>query len=277
MEFLFKTKTENKNNLKVYFVNQNKLFVKNTDKNIFGIYTKKKDQWEVLKEMKIPSWFDINAEIAGNAEFPEKYNGMCENYTPKIVRGIRDLYTWTYRESPNFLGLVGANKTIGWQSCRDSFAGVYNATGANRENILFCSSTRNEKIRTDAIAANRNVAKFIRKVEDTLGDAFDKDNTVFYESNFSNVVDVQVSEFWQSHFLRSSLFTALLRCGLGYVSEADNFEKALYCQSYTANTKPAVQKFMDGFVNITIPKSANTNFNGWAQTFANGNIKGLKK
>lgn len=275
MEFLFRTKKEGKNNIKIYFVNRNKLFVKNTEKKIFGIYTKEKEEWKPFRQTSIPDWFNINEELKENAEFPEQYKALCDSYRPKLVRGIREIYDWTYNEAPNWLGLVSGQKIISWKACRDQFAGSYfEGRETNKDVILFCSTPRNEKSRKDAIAINRNVAKFIRKFEETLGDAFDRDFSTFHETNFANVVDIQVSEFWQD-FIRNSLFTALLRCGMGYSAEKDNFKEALYCQSYTSSTKPAVEKFLSGFVKIK--HSSKGASNGWMITFANGNVKGLTK
>ena len=68
--------------------------------------------------------------------------------------------------------------------------------------------------------------------------------------------------------MRRSLLTLLLRCGIHYIAEEDNFEEALYSNNHAAQTKNAIMRFLFGFTEFKGQLSKTYGFgvtspNGW--------------
>ena len=97
----------------------------------------------------------------------------------------------------------------------------------------------------------KNVAEFMWKVENVLEI---KKHTNFAMSNFSNVIWIEPNDFWRSCIMKRSLFTALLRAGIKYDPEKDNFEEALFQAKHLEDTPRALMRFMFGFTEYHGPE-----------------------
>lgn len=111
------------------------------------------------------------------------------------------------------------------------------------------------------------VATFIRKTEAIL-----KESTPsrFSQTNRDTILWVEPSNFWKSCPVRRSLLTILLRAGILYDLNADNFEDALFRQEYVIPTKKAVMRFLYGFTKYVGPEivpSGTIIVRGWKTIF----------
>ena len=86
--------------------------------------------------------------------------------------------------------------------------------------------------------------------------------TKFSKTNLPTVLMVSPSLFLRSCPLRTSLFLILMRCGLQYDIEKDNYENTLFLDNYIKMTELAVKRFMFGFNVCKIDSNK-----GWVDTF----------
>lgn len=129
---------------------------------------------------------------------------------------------------------IDSTKLFHWDHCREQFAAKFvDALG-------FYFSHPEHK--------GRDVANFLSKFEQIVGI---HPVSSFAETNKNVVLWVNVSPFWISCWLKRSLLTILLRCGINYNSDQDNFDDALFGNYkeniYVRETKSAVLRFMFGF------------------------------
>lgn len=114
---------------------------------------------------------------------------------------------------------------------------------------------------------SRNVAHFILKTESILQEIiFSK----FAETNRDSILWFEPSRFWKMCPMRRSLLTILVRCGMLYDSEKDNYEEALFAQEYVVPTKKAVMRFLFGFTDYAGPSlwtDASIQVRGWKTIF----------
>lgn len=71
--------------------------------------------------------------------------------------------------------------------------------------------------------------------------------------------------------MRRSLLTILLRAGMLYDTDKDNYEKALFGEPYIIPTKQAVMRFMYGFTKYAGPPmetGVNLEIKGWKRVFS---------
>jgi len=106
-----------------------------------------------------------------------------------------------------------------------------------------------------------NVAQFMRRVERRLN--LDKYSQL-YQTNRRTITMVRPNAWWMDTSMRKSLFTLLIRAGVHYEPEIDNFESAIFSIDYTANTKYAVQRFLLGYTKYT------GKVRGWVAQFHEG-------
>jgi len=106
-----------------------------------------------------------------------------------------------------------------------------------------------------------NVAQFIRRIERRLN--FDEFSTL-YTTNRRTVTMVRPNPWWMDTSMQKSLYTLLIRAGVHYDPEIDNFVSALFSIDYTGNTKYAIQRFLLGYTKYT------GKVRGWVAQFWEG-------
>ena len=128
------------------------------------------------------------------------------------------------------------HEPLDWIGCRERIA------------ALFTESTPGIFFSHEPDQGNR-IAKFFLKTENIL-DLSNK--TVFQKTNYNYVLWCSPTPFWLSCGVRRSLLTILLRQGLRYNPNEDNYEEALFRQDaitkdYAKNTRNAILRFLFGF------------------------------
>lgn len=131
-----------------------------------------------------------------------------------------------------------------WLYCREYFQDESN--GIRR--MLFCHTAHRCK----------NIAAFICSVEDKLNV---EEKTIIGPTQRYNISWINVSSWWAKTSMKRSLFTILLRCGVGFRPKENNFEEALFSSVYTRHTEYAVRRFMQGYTTYTGRKK------GWYNQF----------
>lgn len=129
------------------------------------------------------------------------------------------------------------SKTIHWDHCREQFAAKFN----EKTEGFYFSHPENK---------GENVANFLIKFEDIIElEVF----STFSKTNKDTILWIDIAPFWLNCFMKRSLLTILLRCGINYDSD---FDEALFGTQfkesiYTIETKPAIMRFMFGFTKFT--------------------------
>lgn len=141
------------------------------------------------------------------------------------------------------LELTDLTKPFHWDHCREQFAAKFvDAPG-------FYFSHPEHK--------GRDVANFLSKFEYIVGI---QPVSSFAETNKDVVLWVNVSPFWIPCWTKRSLLTILLRCGMNYNSNNDNFDDALFGDYkeniYARETRSAILRFMFGFTKFVGQKPA---------------------
>ncbi len=167
----------------------------------------------------------------------------------------KTVVTMTVRpEAGCFASAIG--EEIQWLKCREQFAHYF-----TNKTVGFYFSHKPE--------FSNNIAQFIAKTEEIIGV---KENATYAKTNRNWILWIEPNEFWKSCLMRRSLFTILLRCGLLYSLEEDNYEYSLYSQNYIKETKEAVMRFLFGFTKYNPEKksvSLGTAPRGWVSAFKN--------
>lgn len=136
-------------------------------------------------------------------------------------------------------------KQPSWEKCREKFAALMKP---DTPGFLYSHQA----------SQGPQVAGFLSKSEDVL----DLDlRSVYALTDKDNVLWVEPARFWMDCWIRRSLLTILLRCGMYYDCCRDNYEEALFgtgdekdqAREYTNKTKPAVMRFMFGFTKFVAP------------------------
>lgn len=168
---------------------------------------------------------------------------------------------------PPDAGLFSPEKDeLAWQKCREQFAKTF-----SRDTSGFFFSHENEK--------REGIILFVLKCEDILSEVSEKfEKSKFSKTNLNFALWVEPSEFWKVCEMRRSFFTILLRCGLCYRPEDDNFEESLYSQSYTKKTKDATQRFFFGFTRYAGNKGECLSGigKGWVNSFEKSKIDDIR-
>jgi hypothetical protein len=166
-------------------------------------------------------------------------------------------------------------KKISWIKCREQFAAKFSP---GVDGIYFVHKK----------GKGESVAAFVLQAEKVLG-VHCKKRSIFSETNKDGVIWVSVSCFWKECELRRSLFTILLRAGMNYSIEKNNFSKTLFSNSYVKQTEVAIKRFFFGFVNFRrqmvttyypgshrLPPSQIVR-KGWVNTFKDAGVKDVKQ
>lgn len=147
-------------------------------------------------------------------------------------------------------------KELSWIRCREYFLKSFNE---NQKGLFFSYHDDEYK----------RVAKFLNKTEEILVFAglqsFEKSK--FFETNLNFAMWIEPSKFWMRCFMKRSLLTIFLRCGLNY---NENYEEALFSTEHSRKTKLAIKRFLYGFTNYSSRCKIIKN-KGWVSFFKNKN------
>lgn len=110
------------------------------------------------------------------------------------------------------------------------------------------------------------IAAFVLKTEEVLGK---KRFSKFSETNWDTILWIEPCPFWRCCRMRRSLFTILVRCGMYYDPQADNYENALYHDPYAMHTRKAVMRFLFGYTKYIGPslEGGTIETTGWKAIF----------
>ncbi len=121
------------------------------------------------------------------------------------------------------------------------------------------------------VSGNKSVrvASFIKRTEIILEQT---EFSGFALTNRATIVWVEPAMFWKSCRMRRSLFTILLRAGIFYNPESDNYEDALFSEQYVIPTQQAVMRFLFGFTKYVGPSmdggsDSTYEYKGWKYIF----------
>ena len=175
--------------------------------------------------------------------------------------------------SPKAGAFAVDGEKISWVKCREQFAAKFSH---NVDGIYFVHKK----------GQGESVAAFILQAEKVLGIHYKK-RSIFSKTNKDSVIWVSVSFFWKECELRRSLFTILLRAGINYSIEENDFSKTLFSNSYVKQTEMAIKRFFFGFVNFRrqmvdrshpgYQNSSQTFRKGWVNVFKGAGVKDVKQ
>lgn len=166
--------------------------------------------------------------------------------------------------SPSVDGEVGSfslESPFGLEKCRERFASLFTADVKGM--YMLCGDI--ERI--------HNVMCFLTKCELVL----ETTPSTFAYANRSHILFIAPASFWMDCVLKRSLLTIILRCGIKYQREEDNFEEALFEHEHVKNTKNAVIRFMYGhtrYVGVPIKESVHSTIHskGWVKNFRDSTV-----
>ncbi len=157
--------------------------------------------------------------LEGQAKFSDKRKMPSDNYPTK--------------------GCFTLETPFKWYTCREEFGKVFTDSTKG-----FYFANLNSK--------PEDVANFIYKTEQILKITNPKiEDSVFSITDRPFALWVSPSAFWNSCFMKRSLFTILLRSGLSYVTSEDNYEIALYSDKYASPTSLSIRRFLFGFTEFS--------------------------
>lgn len=135
-------------------------------------------------------------------------------------------------------------KSLHWDHCREQFLGKF------LESINgFYYSHKHQR--------GEDVAGFVLKFEEIINSESQNNFpfSTFSQTEKDNILWIQPSSFWKTCLMKKSLLTLLVRCGLNYCCDKDNFDDALFAEHnenrYARETKNAVMRFLFGFTKFT--------------------------
>lgn len=120
------------------------------------------------------------------------------------------------------------------------------------------------------------VARFVLKTEKILKLP---EHSRFGKTNRKTILWVEPSTFWKTCEMRQSLYTLILRAGLCYVPEQDNYESALLGEEFIKHTKDAIARFLFGFTKYRGPAlggSSTLRQTGWHHIFSYASKKTIR-
>lgn len=151
-------------------------------------------------------------------------------------------------------------KGVHWDHCREQFASKFNEITPG----FFFSHPPGKSL---------DVGEFVAKFESITGF---KQPSTFSETNKDNILWTEPSRTWLDCQMKRSLLTIILRCGMNYVVDEDNFDDALFGDHkesvYVKETRSATLRFMFGFTRFTgniaaITSSTSVVKHGWREEF----------
>ena len=122
-----------------------------------------------------------------------------------------------------------------------------------------------------------DVAAFILKTENIVKV---RSHSKFSKTNKPSVLWFEPAWFWRSCRCRRSLLTILLRAGMIYEQDTDNYETALFTYKYIVPTKKAVMRFLYGYTKYVGPElggSPTLESTGWKGIFDKSDAATVKK
>lgn len=144
----------------------------------------------------------------------------------------------------NYALETGDDKNVKWDHCREQFAAKFNELTPG----FFFSHPSGK---------GQDIAEFVTKFEAITFSRMRKphDYSSFSKTTKETILWVAPTPFWLNCLMKRSLLTIILRCGINYVADTDNFDDALfgdYKESvYAKETRSATLRFMFGFTNFT--------------------------
>jgi len=124
------------------------------------------------------------------------------------------------------------------------------------------------------------IAEFIHKIENLLKLQF---KSRFALTNRPTILWIQPSFFWRECPMKRSLLTSLLRSGISYNINEDNFESALLSNPvpspHLSNTRNALLRFLCGYTDYQGPDlmgSETLITQGWQFIFEGKNAKTIR-
>lgn len=153
-----------------------------------------------------------------------------------------------------------------WVGCRDHFLNVFRADSPGF--FMTIPSGEHEK-----------VPAFVLKTEEIIDiNSLGFTNSRFALTNRSYVIWIDPSLFWRGCEMRRSFFSALLRAGLEYHPEKNNYEEALYKRDYFRTTKSATIRFLFGHTEFASNRRGRTaSSRGWVSAFAREDEKSVRR
>jgi len=166
-------------------------------------------------------------------------------------------------EAPPQIGSFAVDEpTVNWYKCREQYANKFSTDCTG----MFFSHERGHE-------HSERVAYFMSVVEEIL-DLKERSKYAKCTKNFA--MWICPAPFWLDCEMKRSLYTILLRCGLEYDVDKNNFETALYSVNYLNETKLAVMRFLFGFTKYS-PDSTTGYVKGWWTEFKNKSEDQIKK
>jgi hypothetical protein len=130
---------------------------------------------------------------------------------------------------------------IVWTHCRDIFQDVSDYV-IHQKGMWFYHNQKQ----------GYNVCEFVDKVEERISSRRKiTKRTVFMRTPHDNILWIQPGPFWVNEYVRRSFFTLCLRSGQWYRRSKQDFDKAMYHYDIAKTTKPAVERFLEGFTYYT--------------------------
>jgi hypothetical protein len=189
-------------------------------------------------------WSDEVKQIVNAYETYEGYLGVPRTYTDD--------------HGKSFPG-----GTVSWYSCREDF---HNQSRGVR--LFYFSFSGASPSQVTAVAHRpKAICAFIDKFEDKLGLNI---RTKMGPTNRGQAIWIQRPMWWTCENMRRSLYTALLRAGMNYDLNKDNFDQTLRSRDYTGATMPAVDRFLKGFTSYKGDRI------GWQSAFYSMTPKSLE-
>jgi len=171
----------------------------------------------------------------------------------------------------NFALEVEPPKAPHWDHCREQFASKFNEAV---QGFYYSVHTN----------TCEDVAEFLVKCEEIIGV---DDFSTFSKTEKSTILWVVPSKFWLDCEMKRSFLTMVLRCGLNYSRDKDNFDEALFSEMYKENkwareTKSATMRFLFGFTRWTEQRPRDTtpymnSKHGWHEEFSRMDNLGIRK
>lgn len=124
-----------------------------------------------------------------------------------------------------------------------------------------------------------NVPAFVLQTEEIL----DIQNLGFPSSRFartnrSYVLWIDPSLFWRESEMKRSFFSALVRAGLEYRPEENNYEEALYKRDYFRTTKSATIRFLYGHTEFRANHNRRmASARGWVSAFSREDERSVRR
>lgn len=165
------------------------------------------------------------------------------------------------------------SKSIHWDHCREQFAPKFNSDTRG-----FYFSHHSDK--------HQNIGEFLTKFEEIIG--HNQNFSTFCQTSRSTILWVEPSRFWLDCQMKRSLLTILLRCGQNFNLNYDNFDSALFDETYykeniwAKETRKAILRFLFGFTKFTgqyinVTETTTIIKHGWREEFATLSEKDIRQ